>query len=338
LEEKSVKQLLMAFNKISAAVLALAVGSATVAVAQEYGRSTSPTFEPKALARGAPDAPITPFMIWSNANAGTGGVALRNRGAGSISVSGVTGAVQAAFIYWAVIDPNSASASIIINRRFPIPGPGIVLTGTVVATGAQPCWTGSTIVVYRAAIPLFIVAPGNGEYAVSLLPGAGGSTGGGDPWASPLITPLWEGASIVMVGTGGGPFGTFTVNLFDGLPAGFFIPPFSLPPLALTGTATKFLWDNIGADGQVGASRDADAATSGETTIINGLLIAGPGSALNLTGDWNGSSGFPLPQLWDDTGHEFTLPAATNTLNIMFDGGPPAQDDCLVPVANVVQF
>jgi len=79
LEEKSVKQLLMAFNKISAAVLGLAVGSATVAVAQGYGRSTSPTFEPKALARGAPDAPITPFMIWSNANAGTGGVALRNR-------------------------------------------------------------------------------------------------------------------------------------------------------------------------------------------------------------------------------------------------------------------
>ena len=79
MEEKSVKQLLMAFNKISAAVLGLAVGSATVAVAQGYGRSTSPTFEPKALARGAPDAPITPFMIWSNANAGTGGVALRNR-------------------------------------------------------------------------------------------------------------------------------------------------------------------------------------------------------------------------------------------------------------------
>ena len=193
-----------------------------------------------------------------------------------------------------------------------------MLTGTVVATGAQPCWTGSTIVVYRAAIPLFIVAPGNGEYAVSLLPGAGGSTGGGDPWASPLITPLWEGASIVMIGTGG-----TTVNLFGGLPAGFFIPPFSLPPLALTGTAAHFLWDNIGADGQVGASRDATAATSGETTTINGLLIAGPGSALNLTGDWNGSSGFPLPQLWDDTGHEFTLPAATNILNIMFDGGRP---------------
>ena len=198
-----------------------------------------------------------------------------------------------------------------------------MLTGTVVSTGPNPCWfigdeSSIPIVVYRAAIPVFIVAPGNGEYAVSLLPGAGGSTGGGDPWASPLITPLWEGASIVMIGTGG-----TTVNLFGGLPAGFFIPPFSLPPLALTGTAAHFLWDNIGADGQVGASRDATAATSGETTTINGLLIAGPGSALNLTGDWNGSSGFPLPQLWDDTGHEFTLPAATNILNIMFDGGRP---------------
>ena len=323
------KQLLMAFNKISAAVLALAVGSATVAVAQEDGKRTSPKFEPKALARGAPDAPITPFMTWGNANYGTGGVALRNRGAGSISVSGVTGAVQAAFIYWAVIDPNSASASIIINRRFPIPGPGIVLTGTVVGIGAQPCWIGNNIVVYRAALPLWLVAPGNGEYAVSLLPGAGGRTDGGDPWVGARVLPLWEGASIVMIGTGGG-----TVNLFDGLPADEFSPPFSYS-LTLTGTTSgTVLWDNIGADGQVGTSRDADAATSGETTTINGLLIAGPGSALNLTGDWNGSSGFPLPQLWDDTGHEFPSSGAS-TLNITFDGG---QNDCLVLVANVVQF
>jgi hypothetical protein len=316
---------------ISASVLAFAVG-ATVAFAQEYGKREAPPFEPKALARGAPDAPIPPFRAFGNANYGTGGVALRNRGAGSISVSGVTGAVQAAYLYWAVIDPNSASASIFINRRFPIPltGPGIVLTGTVVSTGPQPCWAGNTIVVYRAEIPLSLVSPGNGEYEVTLLPGAAGSTAGGDPWASPVILPLWEGASIVMIGTGGSP-----VNLFDGLPGGFFEPPFSYS-LALTGSNASFLWDNIGADGQVGTSRDADASTSGETTSINGLLIAGPGSALNLTGDWNGSSGFPLPQLWDDTGHQFTLPAATNTLNITFDGAD--QDDCLTLVANVVRW
>ena len=186
------KQLLMAFNKISAAVLGLAVGSATVAVAQGYGRSTSPTFEPKALARGAPDAPITPFRAFGNANYGTGGVALRNRGAGSISVSGVTGAVQAAELYWGVIEPNSASNSIIITRRFPIPlpGPGIVLTGTVVGTGAQPCWIGNTIVVYRAALPLWLVAPGNGEYAVSLLPGAAGSTDGAIRGSNPRYSPF----------------------------------------------------------------------------------------------------------------------------------------------------
>jgi len=64
-------------------------------------------------------------------------------------------------------------------------------------------------------------------------------------------------------------------------------------------------------------------------------LIAGPGSALNLTGDWNGSSGFPLPQLWDDTGHQFPSSGAS-TLNITFDGAN--QNDCLTGVANVVQF
>ena len=324
--------------RISAWVLAFAVGSATVAFAQEYGTRKSPTHQPTAaIARSAADAAIPPFRAFGNANYGTGGVALRNRGAGSISVSGVTGAVQAAYLYWAVIDPNSASASIFINRRFPLPltGPGIVLTGTVVGTGAQPCWIGNNIVIYRAAIPLYIVSPGNGEYAVSLLPGAAGSTDGGDPWVETPVLPLWEGASIVMIGTGGG-----TVNLFDGLPADEFSPPFSYS-LTLTGTTSEtVLWDNIGADGQVGGTptgRSAEARTSGETTTINGLLIAGPGSALNLTGDWNGSSGFPLPQLWDDTGHQFPSSGAS-TLNITIDGGPPAQDDCLVLVANVVQF
>jgi hypothetical protein len=62
--------------------------------------------------------------------------------------------------------------------------------------------------------------------------------------------------------------------------------------------------------------------------------VAGPGSLLNLTGDWNGSSGFPLPQLWDDTGHFVVLPTTTSTLSVAF----AAPADCLTPVANVVGF
>jgi hypothetical protein len=282
-----------------------------------------------------PLAPLPPPPIsFTNANYGTGGVALRNRGAGNIGVSGVVGAVKAAFIYWAVIEPNGDANRIHVQRLFPTPvSADVTLTGTVVGVGPQPCWIGSTITVFRAAIPLTI-ATGNGSYQVTLLAGAGGSRAGEDPWVAPPVLPLWEGASIVIVGTG-----TRTVNLFDvGLAGMTFIPPFSYT-LTLTGpttAATPVQWDNIGADGQVGNGRTATASISGETTTISGVLVAGPGSAFNLTGDWNGSSGFPLPQLWDDTGHGFTIPS-TNTLSITF-GPATGQLDCLTPVANVVQF
>jgi len=351
-DETSMDELFIAFNKktalmakqglalmfgsvrsallgISASALAFAVSGNPVAFAQEYGTSASPTFDAKAIVHSlsldAVDAVgavlPAPAMVWTNANYGTGGVALRNRAVGSIGVSGVVGAAKAAFIYWAVIGPNALSGSIIVQRRSPQgvpPSASVTLTGaavTVVGVGPNPCWVAATtpITVYRAAIPL-VIATGNGDYEVRLLPGAGPNTGA-DPWVGVPVPPLWEGASIVIVGTGGG-----TVNLFDlGFAGATFTPPFSYS-LTLTASATTFLWDNIGADGQIGGfpGRAATASVSGETTTINGVLVAGPGSAFDLTGDWNGSSGFPLPQLWDDTGHQFTLPAAASTLNITF--------------------
>ena len=74
-----------------------------------------------------------------------------------------------------------------------------------------------------------------------------------------------------------------------------------------------------------------------ETTTINGLAVAGPGSAYNDS-DWNGSAGYPLPQLWDDTGHNVTAasPRGTTRLNVTFKTNS-ATPDCLTPVANVVE-
>ncbi len=49
--------------------------------------------------------------------------------------------------------------------------------------------------------------------------------------------------------------------------------------LPTTATGSLTLWDNIGADGQQGKSRTSIVAK--ETTTINGLAVAGPGSAYN---------------------------------------------------------
>jgi len=48
----------------------------------------------------------------------------------------------------------------------------------------------------------------------------------------------------------------------------------------------------------------AQAFTS-EITTIGGPAFAGPGSAY-WDSDWNGSSGLPVPELWDDTGPDIT--------------------------------
>jgi hypothetical protein len=67
--------------------------------------------------------------------------------------------------------------------------------------------------------------------------------------------------------------------------------------------------------------------------------IAGPGSNA-IDGDWNGSSGKPLPLLWDDTGHDITAatPKGTTALNVeIYITGSPATVDCMTTVANVVE-
>lgn len=261
-------------------------------------------------------------------------------------MSGVIAPTKAAFIYWAVISkgvPPAAARRIKLQRRFPLPVSGIaVLPGAVVGAGPPPCWPGTVITVFKSAIPLGI-ATGNGNYEVTLLPGAQFSTDGHDPWIAPVNPPLWEGASIVMIGGPAG-IGNPIVSIYDvGLAGNTFAPnpPFNYTltlPAAAPGIRTLF--DNIGADGQhvLGASRAAIPTESDEMTTVNAFPTAGPGSAYNDS-DWNGSSGLPVPELWDDTGHDITpaAPLGTTSLAVTIGNGGGAPADCLTPVANVVE-
>ena len=69
-------------------------------------------------------APIKPIVVIAKSSYATGGVGLRNRGAGNISVSGLVGAPKLTFIYWAVISvgaPPAPATSINVQRLYPIP-------------------------------------------------------------------------------------------------------------------------------------------------------------------------------------------------------------------------
>jgi hypothetical protein len=323
------------------ALLATTASSFAADAPQKGECGTTDSFSGELLNPGVNLGNIRPFRVFKNASYGTGGVALRNRGAGGISISGVIAPVQAAYVYWAVIQPNKAASVITMKRLFPgVAGPAN-LPGVVVGTGPVPCpWPGGQITVFRALIPAGI-AIGNGLYEVSLLAGAGGAVNSSDPWTPPILLPLWEGASVVMVGQPSLVAHPGLVSIYDrGLAGGTFVSGVGLAynlilPIATPGNRT--LIDNIGADGKhvFGASRLAAPAFTSETTTIGAPPFAGPGSAY-WDSDWNGSSGLPVPELWDDTGHDITaLGAAVPNLPVTVS--QPGGGDCLTPVVNVIE-
>lgn len=320
---------------------ALAVAQSEQSEQPWWGTSAAPTAMDSTFETNI-TAAVAAHVTYTTAQYASGGVGLRNRGTGGISVSGAIAPIKAAFLYWAVITTGAAKTAdtqLKIQRLSPTPASAVTtVTGTLIGTGGSPCWPGNTISVFRAAVPTTL-ATGNGFYQVTLLPGAGGSTAGGDPWVGTPVLPLFEGASLVIVGTG--PSGSRVVIFDSGIAGKTFHgnPGVSYTltlPAATTGKLTLF--ESIGADGQEGTSRLAGSGYADESTYINGVYVAGPFSLFNDS-DWNGSSGKPIPQLWDDVGHNITTatPSGTKTLSIAIGNEGESDFDCMTPVANVVQ-
>jgi hypothetical protein len=176
------------------------------------------------------------------------------------------------------------------------------------------------------------VATGNGQYSIVLRAGANGSTAGQSPWVS-AVPPLFEGASLVLIGTGAS-----TVSVYDvGFGGRMFFDTLSytLASAPSVANAAEVLFHNIGADGQIGVGVAAIPGTASEITWLNSRRIAGPGSPANDS-DWNGGGAGPLPQLWDNTTHNVTAQARAGSNPSLLPFIVYAPDDCLVTVANVV--
>jgi hypothetical protein len=287
----------------------------------------------------------TPFKTYKNASYGTGGIALRNRGIGVLHVSGVSGPVQDAYLYWAILfnttqpDPDLYHVTLRRMTFLPFEFVGVHLKGTLLGIAADPYWGSKGAAVFRAQVPKCI-ARGNGAYEVVLPRESSGLTDGQDPWDGNVVFPLAEGASLVIVGTGNYTVGIydagFTATMFGCEPAAPYVFTYTLTLPVDQAPTSNVLWDNIGADGQAGHGRTDYPSDSLETTFINGVHISGGAGALDNDSDWDGSAGLPIPQLWDDTGHDISAafvggPApATAEITFTNDG------DCVVTVANVL--
>ncbi len=146
------------------------------------------------------------------------------------------------------------------------------------------------------------------------------------PWKSPVVYPLWKARPWSSSGPAANQILLVppVVTLFDhGLSGKTFASfPGPAPGIKYTLVVAPSAPRNsepltitfIGADGQNGSVRDIFGTrdfkeilpVSDETTIINQQPVGGPASPATDS-DWNGSSGFPLPQLWDDTRHNNTF-------------------------------
>jgi hypothetical protein len=275
---------------------------------------------------------VRPSHTYLNASYTTGGVALRNRSEGMMNIGGFAGPTQAAWLYFTYLFMTTPPETLRIplRRYFPAPTANVSVRAKLIATSLDPCWGGVGGAIYRAPVPVAF-AVGNGEYRITVPASVVGLNTGEDPWDLNIVYPLDEGASLVLIGGG-----SKTVDLFDIGLAGNEFGTSLLYTLALSGQATgdTVLMDEFGADGQLGASRTSHFP--GETTFINSVQVAGPGGAYDTDSDWNGNSGFPLPQLWDDTGHDIrpAVPAGTTSLAVSIN----VQNDCLVTVGNVISY
>jgi hypothetical protein len=344
-------------RKLGAAGIAAALTlAANAANADQPGWGTSAAASNAAVLAGpAAGSSVSPSQTYKNAHFASGGVALRNRGGGTIVVSGVAGPVKAAWLYWGVITqgaPKKANETVTLSAFFPGPSSSTVkLKGSSVGKGPSPCWLGNTTTIFRAAVPtsLFAAGAGNGLFQLTLQSGASGLTDNSDPFAivggtinSPL--PEMEGASLVVIGAG-----SSTVAIYDKGFAGQMFAnssglSYSLKLPVSAASAASVLFDEIGADGQIYVTDLVpDSGLASKVTAINTTPIAG-GSAADPIPDWDGLSGVPLPLLWDDTEHDVTAAAKSGgssmAVSITLGSSSTANNpsDCVVTVANVVEI
>ena len=265
---------------------------------------------------------IQQFAVFRTAQHVANGVALRDRVSGTIHLRGVPAgrALIAAFLYWNVSDGSAVgagAAAALFN--------GNSVTGTKTADNTDPCWGRAGNHTYRANVTAFM--PGvnpNQDYEV--VTAISGSTAGRNPWLSspPAPARLQEGATLVVVFASGGP--STAVVIYDALSGTEFSTSLTVTlthPFSLSGTG---LYTMSGADGQRGSGYDN--ASSNEKGFFNGVQKSGPPVAAS---DWDGSAGWPLPQLWDVHTHIVSYTSGSSTVRYT------AGTDCLVPVVFVLQ-
>ncbi len=265
---------------------------------------------------------IGPTYRFEHARHVTNGVAMRNRTDGTIHLRGVPARrkVLAALLYWNFLDDEEVG-----TNRFPVLFNGNKVNGVKRADSPDPCWSNvDASHTYVANVTKYVPTTNpNQDYEVVLFFDDLTSTTGQNPWASPEFQDVrTEGASLIVVyeDLRSGP-----VNIYDRLNDSMILGNATFR-LVHTAVDNRPAWFSmLGADGQRGFGHNNSAGN--ELTFFNGTQIAGPPVT---NSDWDGSDGWPMPQLWDTHTHKVRVDGRISTVRYQAGG------DCLIPVAFVI--
>lgn len=266
----------------------------------------------EAFARPVAFARLESGVDWTSA--GVSGIG--SAGVGQITISGVSGTVQRAFLYWHGIAQGSGAT----YANAAISFDGNPVTGIAIGDATTNCWGSGSSTAFRADVTAFV--PGNGTYSLAGLASASNYDA--------------NGASLVVVFDDGDGSNDRDLAFFEGNDSdntGFPGEDLGwhtvLGPIDYDGTSPVIAQLHV-ADGQMFSTGSDDgpvvySTVNGSVTIPDVLGLY-EGDSLTSAG----SSRAPNGNLWDI--HDFDITGAFGGVQGMVDLHVDGQDvggDCL---------
>lgn len=263
--------------------------------------------------------PVTHTITENNVDFTSAGIAgVGAPGNGTITLSGITGPVQSARLYWHGIgNPSYDSSNVSIN--------GNPVVGTAIGTSSTNCWGDGASVAYQADVTAYVAA--DGAYAITgMTSGSAGDSA--------------NGASIVVTFDDGNPANDRDLAFFEGNDSDE--PGYPGDGVGWHAVLTPIDYDGVGTVGIQMHAADGQNAGDGPVTYatVNGAVVI-PDDATLYDGistptEGNGRNGHGL---WDV--HSFDITAAFGGVPGPVDmnlDGQESGGDCLGLVLALVDL
>ncbi len=255
------------------------------------------------------------------ASFGVGG--MRGTGSGTIAVTGITGTVTKALLYWN--GPTNGAASVNAAVNFD----GTPITGTNIGTSSDNCWGFANSQSYRADVTSNVNAHTggpNGSYPLS-----GFRKTSGEP--EPTVDADINGVSLVVFFSDGNAANNRDVTIVDGNDSNF---AFGSDLEGWDATISGIAYQSGAAHLQLHVG-DGQSYSDGAVNLNDGVLV---GQGSNFQGDsvpgasYSGNPASVTGNLWDIKSYEITsfMSSPSTTLHLT----SPLAIDCLSLVAAVV--